>query len=202
MSVGFVFDQKCISRRAALSVLTGTAAVLTQLALRSTAARAEAAAWREYRDEEMGFRVEMPGNFGFEQLKGEFTIEEPMPEPKPAFTRWIRVKTASVDGMLGVCDAYGTEFRGTPPTEYLYKWQREGRQAGGLPVSREQECMVSGLPAREFIREQVDDANSINRLVIVENRAIGVGVFGLYHIHTSPTVRRFLDSLTLLRGGR
>jgi hypothetical protein len=39
-------------------------------------------------------------------------------------------------------------------------------------------------------------------MVIVGNRTISVSVFGERSIHGNPTVRRFLDSLTLLRGGR
>jgi 3-methyladenine DNA glycosylase AlkC len=60
---------------------------------------------------------------------------------------------------------------------------------------------VSGVAAREFIRE-ADDVNYIHRMVIVGNRTISVSVFGERSIHGNPTVRRFLDSLTLLRGGR
>jgi hypothetical protein len=42
----------------------------------------------------------------------------------------------------------------------------------------------------------------VNRLVIVDNRAIAIGALGDRSIHGNPTVRRFLDSLTLLRGGQ
>jgi hypothetical protein len=64
MLLEFVFDKTSISRRGAMPTLARAAAVLTSLVLRSTAARAQAAAWREYRDEEMGFLVEMPGSSG------------------------------------------------------------------------------------------------------------------------------------------
>jgi hypothetical protein len=39
-------------------------------------------------------------------------------------------------------------------------------------------------------------------MVIVGNRTISVSAFGERNIHGNPTVRRFLDSLALLRGGR
>jgi hypothetical protein len=73
--------------------------------------------------------------------------------------------------------------------------------AGGMPVTREGARMVSGIPAREFIRES-DDINYINRMVIVGKREIAVNAFGERSIHGHATVRRFLDSLTLLRGAR
>jgi hypothetical protein len=98
-------------------------------------------------------------------------------------------------------DAQGIEFRGTPPAEDLSKWLRAGTPTGGEPASREEERTVSGVPGREFIRE-ADDTNFISRLVIVENRAIVVSVTGERSIHGNPNVRRFLDSLTLLQGGR
>jgi hypothetical protein len=60
---------------------------------------------------------------------------------------------------------------------------------------------VSGNPAREFIRES-GDLNYIYRVVNVGKRTIAVSVFGEKNIHGNPNVRRFLDSLTLLQGGR
>src|SRR4051812_42838261 len=85
MLVDFAFDKISISRRAAVPALAGAAAVLTSLALRSTAACAQAAAWREYCDEEMGFRVEMPGEFRVRQYFGE--TNDP----------WIKETSAKID---------------------------------------------------------------------------------------------------------
>ena len=185
MSLDFVFERISISRRGALSSLAGGAAVLTTLALRPTAAQAEAAAaWREYRNDEMGFRVEMPGEFKTDRELGE--AKDP----------WVKAIGAEIefDGMtMGV---HGTEFRGAPKAEELYKVQREGMQA-----TREEQRTVSGVAAREFIRE-ADDINYIHRMVLVGNRTIAVGVFGERNIHGNATARRFLDSLTLLRAGR
>src|SRR5262249_51821205 len=117
---------------------------------------------------------------------------------KVMVTRWRHVRT-QLDGMT--LDAQGIEFRGTPPAEDLSKWLREGKPTGGKPASREGERTVSGVPGHEFIRE-ADDTNFISRLVIVENRVIVVSVAGERSIHGNPVVLRFLESLTLLRGGR
>jgi hypothetical protein len=58
------------------------------------------------------------------------------------------------------------------------------------------------MPAREYIREADDDLNFISRIVVVGNRAVGVGAYGERSIHGNPTVPRFLDSLMLLQGRR
>jgi len=197
MFIRSVFDKTSISRRGAMSTLAGAGAVLTSLALRSTAASAQTPEWHDHRDNELGFRVEVPARmFALTQMSGEFTLTEP--PLKVMVTRWTHVRTR-FDGMT--LDAHGMEFRGTPPAEGLSKWQREGKPTGGKPASREEECTVSGVPGRQFIRE-ADDTNFISRLVVVDNRAIVVSVSGARSIHGNPTASRFLDSLTLLRGGR
>jgi hypothetical protein len=74
VSLNVVFEKTSISRRGALSSLAVSTAVLMSLALRPTAARAQAAVWREYRHEEMGFRIEMPGEFKVRQYVGETNV--------------------------------------------------------------------------------------------------------------------------------
>jgi hypothetical protein len=190
MSLDVVFEKTSISRRRALSSLAGSAAVLTSLALRPAAAQAEAvAAWREYRNDEMGFRVEMPGEFKIDQELGE--AKDP----------WVKAIGAEIEFEGMTMGVHGTEFRGSPKAEELYKVQREGMQASGMQASREGQRTVSGVAAREFIRE-AEDINYIHRVVLVGNRTIAVGVFGERNIHGNATARRFLDSLTLLRAGR
>jgi hypothetical protein len=191
MSLHLVIGNMSWSRRRVLSAVAGAATTLTSFAALSRAAQAEAAAaaWREYRNDEMGFRVEMPGEFKTDQEVGE--AKDP----------WVKAIGAEIefDGMtMGV---HGTEFRGAPKAEELYKLQREGMQASGMQATREEQRTVSGVAAREFIRE-ADDFNYIHRMVLVGNRTVAVGVFGERNIHGNATARRFLDSLTLLRGGR
>src|SRR5690242_8248503 len=101
MVLDVALKKTSISRRAVLSTLADGGAVLTRLALHSTAARAQAAAWREYRDEEMGFRVEMPGEFKVKQYVGESN------DP------WIKETSARIDiGRMRI-QATGIEYRGT-----------------------------------------------------------------------------------------
>ena len=190
MLLDFVFDKTSISRRAAMSTLAGGSAVLTSLALRATAARAQAAAWREYRDEEMGFRVEMPG---------EFKVTHEAGEAKDPWVKYIWAKI-NIDGMT--VEAFGKEYRGTLSAEELYKLQEGGILANRMRPTREEQRAVSGVPARQFIREADDTLNYISRMVVVGNRVIGAGVLGERSIHGNPAVLRFVDSLRLLQGGR
>jgi hypothetical protein len=191
MVLDFVFDKTSLSRRAVMSILAGSSAMLTSLALRSTTARAQAAAWREYRDEEMGFRVEMPGEFKVKQYVGE--TNDP----------WIKETSAKVDiGRMRI-QATGIEYRGAPSVEDIYKLATNCTGIlGNLCATREERRTVSGMPAREYIREADDDLNIISRIVVVGHRAIAAGALGERSIHGNPTVLRFLDSLTLLQGGR
>ena len=189
MSLRLVIDNMNWSRRRVLSALAGAAATLTSLSALSRAAQAEAAAWREYRNAEMGFRVEMPGTPKVEEQDGD---------PSDPFTKSIDAQVELNDMLLGV---HCTENRAAASAEDQYKLQREGMVAGGMPVTREEARTVSGNPARDFIRES-GDLNYIYRVVNVGKRTIGVSVFGERNIHGNPNVRRFLDSLTLLQGGR
>ena len=191
MLLEFVFDKTSISRRAAMPILAGGAAALTSLTFPSIAARAQAAAWREYRDEEMGFRVEMPEEFKVRQYVGE--TNDP----------WLKETSAKINIGRMSLGATGIEYRDTLSVEEIYKLAENCTGIlGNLCATREERRAVSGMSAREYIREADDDLNFISRMVVVRNRVIGAGAFGERSIHGNPTVLRFLDSMTLLQGGR
>jgi hypothetical protein len=190
MSSHLVFCDRTLSRRRFMSGLAATAAASSTVVLVSTVVRAEAPEWQEYRDEEIGFRIELPGRISFKP-------ETPL-EGKGPLVRWT-IADAKFDGMTLLVSA--TEHRSTPPADDIYELLRAGAPATGNLPSREEQRTVSGVPARDFIRE-ADDVNYINRLVIVDNRVIGVCVLGDRSIHGNPTVFQILDSLALLRGGR
>lgn len=188
MSLHLVFGDPSWSRRRLVSALAALAAAST-VDLVSTAAWAQAPAWKEYRNNDFGFRVEMPGAPKLDEQNGD---------PSDPFIRSLEAQVELNDMILGV---HCTENRAAMSAEEQYKQQREGMVAGGMPVTREEARTVSGNPAREFIRES-GDLNYIYRVVNVGKRTIAVSVFGEKNIHGNPTVRRFLDSLTLLQGGR
>ena len=189
MSLHLVFGDPSWSRRRLVSALAALAAASTSVDLVSTAAWAQAPAWKEYRNSDFGFRVEMPGAPKLDEQNGD---------PSDPFIRSLEAQVELNDMILGV---HCTENRAAMSAEEQYKQQREGMVAGGMPVTREEARTVSGNPAREFIRES-GDLNYIYRVVNVGKRTIAVSVFGEKNIHGNPTVRRFLDSLTLLQGGR
>ena len=190
MSLHMVTGNMNWSRRRVMAALAGASTILTTLSALSRAAQAEAAAaWREYRNDEMGFRVEMPGTPKVEEQNGD---------PGDPFIKSVDAQVELNDMLLGV---HSTENRAAASAEEQYKLQREGMVAGGMPVTREEARTVSGNPARDFIRES-GDLNYIYRVVNVGKRTIGVSVFGERTIHGNPNVRRFLDSLTLLQGAR
>jgi hypothetical protein len=191
VSLNVVFEKANISRRGALSSLAGGTAVLTSLAWRPTAARAQAAAWREYRDEEMGFRIEMPGEFRVRQHVGETNVP------------WTKETSAKINIGRMSLEAPGIEYRGTLSVEEIYKLAEKCTGIlGNLCATGVEQRAVSGMPAREYIREADDDLNFIARIVVVGNRAIGAAAYGERSVHGNPTVPQFLDSLTLLQGGR
>jgi hypothetical protein len=190
MSLHLVIGNMNWSRRRVMSALAGAATTLTSLSSLSRAAQAEAAAaWREYRNADLGFRVELPG---------EPKVEE---QPGDASDPWIRTVEAQVEVNDVLLGAHCTENRAAIKADEQQKLQREGMVAGGMPVTREEARTVSGVAGRDFIRE-ADDVNYIYRMVVVGNRMIAVSAFGDRGIHKNPTVRRFLDSLTLLQGGK
>ena len=188
MSPRSPFTKPSVSRR---SLMSGLAAATASVGLSAglISATAQAPAWREYRNNEMGFRVEMPGTPKVEEQNGE---------PSDPFIKTVDAQVEFNDMLLGV---HCSDNRAAFSTEEQYKLQREGMVAGGMPVTREEARTVSGNPARDFIRES-DDLNYIYRVVNVGKRTIGISAFGERSIHGNPNVRRFLDSLTLLQGGR
>jgi hypothetical protein len=189
MSSHLISGEPNWSRRRIVSAVAAFAAASTSIALPSTSVRAQTPAWLEYRNTEMGFRVEMPGAPKVEEQNGD---------PSKPWTRALSAQVKLNDMLLGVRCA---ENRAATADEELYKQQREAMVAGGMPVTREEARIVSGNPAREFIRES-GDFNYIYRVVNVGKRTIAVIVFGERNIHGNPNARRFLDSLTLLEGGR
>jgi hypothetical protein len=189
MSSRLIFGQPTWSRRRFVSALAALAAAFTSVDVLSTAAWAQAPAWKEYRNNDFGFRLEMPGTPKVEDQNGD---------PGDPFTKSVDVQLELNDMILGV---HATENRAATTAEEQYKQLREEMEAGGMPVTREEARMVSGNPAREFIRES-SDLNYIYRVVNVGKRTIAVSVFGEKNIHGNSNTRRFLDSLTLLQGGR
>jgi hypothetical protein len=189
MSSHLPFGETNWSRRRLMSVLAAVAAS-TSVVLIPTMAQAEedADAWLEYRRDDLGFRVEMPG--------------EPKVEVKEEESKGILLR--STDALVEYDDevllnVHCSEYRDAVSAEEEFRLFRAGMRLAGLAVTGEKARMINGVAARDFIRES-DDINFIRRLVVVGNRTIAVSAHGDRDIHDSAAVRRFLDSLVLLGG--
>jgi hypothetical protein len=172
-----------------MSFLAGAAASAAAV-LVSTTARAQGNTWHEFRRDDLGFRIEMPG-------EPKITVEED--DYKDI---WIRSTDAQVHLANMLVGAYCTEWKDVQSAEQQFDLLREGMlRVGGMPATREVPTMMNGFPAREFIRE-AEDINYIHRLVVMEKLTIGVSAYGERGMHSDPIVRRFFDSFRLLRSAR
>jgi hypothetical protein len=93
MSLHLVFGERRWSRRRLVSALAALAAASTSVDLVSSAAWAQAPAWKEYRNNNMGFRVEMPG---------EPKVDEQNGDPSDPFIRTVDAQVELNDMILGV----------------------------------------------------------------------------------------------------
>lgn len=147
---------------------------------------AQAAGWREYRRDDLGYRVEFPG---------EPTVENEEDEFKDPWIKTVDAKVVYRGTLMGV--SY-TEFTRAEPADETFATVRVGASRAGFPMTREIPLLLNGYPAREFIAE-TDHFNIIHRVIVMEKVTISVQAVGDRDIHRSAEVRRFLDSFKLLR---
>jgi hypothetical protein len=173
-----------VSRRNVLPFLTVAASAPALLWL--TAARAQEV-WREFRRDDLGFRVELPG---------EPEIEEEEDDVKDVMIRSFDARVDYEKILMGI---HHVEYKDPVSPEEEFEALREGLRKGGFPPTREAALTINGFPAREFICEADDNINIIHRRVVMGRFTLGVGVAGEHEVHDSPHTRRFLDSFKLLR---
>jgi hypothetical protein len=178
---------RSMSRRAFLPLVAG--AVLSPVVRVPSAARAQDASWQLYRREDLGFEVEMPG-------KPKIEVEE-FERDHPA----VRSIDAVVDVEQISFSAGYYEYR--MPITLEQEALAQQLLARGLEARtvRETAFMMSGIEGRDISMEG-DGLNAILRIVSMQNRRIMISVMGDRIIHSNAMVRRFLDSLKLLPGGR
>jgi len=173
------------SRRRLMSVLA--AAASTSAVLVATTAPARADDWQEFLREDLGFRIEMPG-------EPEVDVKEDGLDDKIVRLIDAQIYDDEDDDLFGV---HCSEYRDPVSAEHEYRLFREGMRLGGLAVSRESALMIGNIVAREFTRES-DGINFVHRLLVVDRRTIGISVYGDRSIHDSREVQRFLRSFMLL----
>ena len=178
-------DEPTWSRRRLMSVLA--AAASTSAVLVATTALARADDWQEYLRDDLGFRVEMPG-------EPEVDVKEDGVDETIVRLIDAQVYDDEDNNLFGV---HCTEYRDPVSAEQEYRLFREGMRLGGLGVTRESALMINNIVAREFTRES-GGINFVHRLLVVDRRTIGISVYGDRDIHDSREVQRFLRSFMLL----
>jgi len=149
-------------------------------------ARAQAGIWQEYRRDDVGFRIEMPGTPRIRVQKGD-----------PG-DNWITSTDVQVRYQHETFDVSWTEFKGVVLVEDEYARFRDMMGRAGYRIEEDIPLTLNDVPAREFIIE-TGQINFVRRILAVRNFAIGIHAMGARSVQYSPTARRFLDSFRLLR---
>jgi hypothetical protein len=168
------------SRRTFLVTGAGASSVLGL-----KAARAQGEIWQEYRRDDVGFLIEMPGVPKIEVQVGDRQ------------DIWIKSTDAQVRYQQEIFDVSWTEFKEAVSAEEEFTLFRDMMNRAGYQIEDDIPLTLSGVPAREFIIE-TGNINFVRRIVAVRKLAIGIHASGARNIHYSQTARRFLDSFRLL----
>src|SRR5690349_11639431 len=185
MSSGVGNGDVAWSRRTLMSVLAAAASTSAVLVAATSSARADE--WQEYLRDDLGFRIEMPG-------EPEVDVKEDGLDDRIVRLIDAQVYDDEDDNLFGV---HCSEYRDPVSAEQEYRLFREGMRLGGLAVTRESALMIGNIVAREFTRES-ESINFVHRLLVADRRTIGISVYGDRDIHDSREVQRFLRSFMLL----
>jgi hypothetical protein len=171
-----------LSRR---SLMLALAASTAAPAVRD--AQAQADGWREYRREDLGFRIEMPGVPEIEEETGDLTQN---------MIRSINA-TVEVDDTAIIFGVTFTTYKAVA-AETWFKLFREGLSRIGAPIT-ETPITINGFPGRELVIES-ETIGGVYRTVVMDDATVTAAAIG--DRRGNPAVARFLDSFTLLRGVR
>jgi hypothetical protein len=149
-------------------------------------APAQGGIWQEYRRDDVGFRIEMPGAPRIRVQKGD-------PEDN-----WTTSTDAQVRYQNQIFDVSWTEFKHVVSVEDEYTRFRDMMSSAGNKIEEDIPLILNDVPTREFIIE-TGNVNFVRRIMAVRNLSIAVHAMGSRNVHNTPTVRRFLDSFELLR---
>jgi hypothetical protein len=152
----------------------------------SKVAHAQGSIWQEYRRDDAGFRIEMPG-------APRIRVQRGRPD-----NNWITTTGALVHYQNEIFDVTSTEFKDVVAVQDEYKRFRDMMAGAGYRIEEDIQLTLDDVPAREFVIE-TGAINFVRRILVVRHFAIGIHAMGARNIQYSPTVRRFLDSFKLLR---
>jgi len=147
---------------------------------------AQGSVWQEFRRDDVGFRIEMPGAPRIRVQKAD------------PVDNWITSTDAQVRLQNEFFDVSWTEFKDIVAVEDEYTRFRDMMTRAGYRIEEDVPLILNDLPAREFIIE-TGNINFVRRIMAVRNVAIGIHALGARNIRYSQTVGRFLDSFRLLR---
>jgi len=147
---------------------------------------AQGSVWQEFRRDDVGFRIEMPGAPRIRVQKAD------------PVDNWITSTDAQVRLQNEFFDVSWTEFKDIVSVEDEYTRFRDLMTRAGYQIEEDIPLTPNDVPAREFIIE-TGNINFVRRIMAVRNFAIGIHAMGARNIRYSLTVRRFLDSFRLLR---
>jgi hypothetical protein len=174
-------SQSRLSRRACLAVLAGSASAV----LEWNVAQAQDV-WREFRRNDAGFRIEMPGDPEVDDDKGLPT------DP------WIRVINARVEYEQIAFDILYIEFKQNRSEEEWFRGMRDGLNPAFKMVA-ETPLTMSGFQGREIIAESAElKLDAVYRSFVVLNNSAIISVSAIGAV-ANPNARRFLDSFMLFR---
>jgi len=172
-------EHRHVTRRALLLLLAGH--VLT--VLDSEILRAQTEAWREFRWDDLGFRIEMPGTP---------IVDDEKPLPTDHWTRMLDVRVEYEQIFLGLAYIQFKQRRSEEEwfTTFVRTLSSVGATITETPVS------IDGFRGREIFSE-LFDVKATHRTFALRNNAFVSITAGASR--DNPNARRFLDSMMLFR---
>jgi hypothetical protein len=188
--LGLFIEGKYMRRKSRL-VLAAVAVLAVVTLPASTTAFAQT--WQEYRSDELGFKVEMPGTPQVEEEEDEETVDNNTQKIK-----WTTVQLDHEEASLGVSSAqFEKGFRQRPIDAYVDDLLKRTEKALGVKVTRQNRLTMNDKPVREFFVE-TDGFCLVARLVFLDDRIIQVIATSIMPLAANPIVERFLQSFALL----
>ena len=175
-------SQGGLSRRACLALLAGSATAV----LNWSSVRAQADVWREFRRDDAGFRIEMPGVPTVRYDKGLPTDD------------WIRMIDAGVEYEQISFGLLHAEYKQARSAEAWFGGLARSGPASVFKTVVETPLTMNGFPGREIIAASAElNLDAVYRMFALNNNAfVTLSAIGPV---ADANVRRFLDSFMLLR---
>ena len=145
-------------------------------------AQAQTVQWQELRRDDLGFRIDMPGNPTIEETKG-------LPRENLIQSIDAKVEYDQVSLEVGY-----TAYKNVSIDEFVKSF-RAGLSVLGSLID-ENSLTINGFPAREFTIAPGIVDGAYYRFVFVENAVVSIQAIG--GSPSNPTIRRFVDSFRLL----